>query len=86
MSHITRVYVDNDRESCTVCAACEAVAPEVFSLDDSTALVRAEVRVDGITSTNLDERSELDPAQREALDESIRDAAEVCPVEIIIFE
>ncbi len=79
---ITKVWIE---EGCIVCNACETTAPEVFSVTEETCKIRAEVRVDGQLSPNLDEQSPLSGTIGADLADQIQEAAEGCPVEVIKF-
>lgn len=80
---ITKVWIE---EGCIVCNACETTAPEVFSVTEETCKIRAEVRVDGQLSPNLDEKSPLSGTIGADLADQIQEAAEGCPVEVIKYE
>jgi ferredoxin len=54
----------------------------VFTLADGQAEIRADVRIDGMTSPNAHERAVLNAVGLE-YQESIREAAAGCPIEII---
>ncbi len=79
---ITSVWIE---EGCIVCNACETTAPEVFSVTEETCKIRGEVRADGQTTTNLDEKASLKGAIGSELADQIQEAAEGCPVEVIKF-
>ncbi|MDA3960930.1 MAG: ferredoxin [Planctomycetota bacterium] len=72
-------------EGCTACDACADACPEVFKVDhdEGTAVVIADARVDGKTSTNEAEKAALKGDLGSAQEESIQDAADGCPVGII---
>ena len=72
------VYIE---EGCICCQACVFTAPDFFSFPDDRALVTAEVRVDGITSSNINERSPIKPEYEDW--DLIKEAAAGCPVDII---
>lgn len=80
---ITKVWIE---EGCIVCNACETTAPEVFSVTEETCKIRAEVRIDGGFTPNLEEKSPLKPEIGVELADQIQEAAEGCPVEVIKFE
>ncbi len=80
---ITKVWIE---DGCIVCNACETTAPEVFSVTEETCKIRAEVRVDGASTPNLEERSALTGTIGQDLADQIQEAAEGCPVEVIKFE
>ncbi|MFM2092653.1 MAG: 4Fe-4S single cluster domain of Ferredoxin, partial [Planctomycetota bacterium] len=69
---------------CISCTACTTTCPEVFLIPagGDGAVVRGEVRRDGISSDNQAEGSPLRPVDA-ALADTIREAAEGCPVEVI---
>jgi len=56
---------------CIVCDACETTCPEVFNVTEDTCLIRPEA---------------MSPDFTKPLSESIIDAAEECPVDVIKFE
>lgn len=56
---------------CIVCDACETTCPEVFNVTDDTCLIRPEA---------------MSPDFTKPLSESIVDAAEECPVDVIKFD
>lgn len=81
---IARVWIE---PGCIRCSACAYSAPDIFRVPaNSDALVQGAARVDGIDSTNRDERSRLAPACARAHGGCIRDAVEGCPVGIIRVE
>ena len=61
---ISKVWIE---EGCTVCGLCEDICPDVFELDDDTAIVK-------------------EGADFSANEEDIKEAAESCPVEVILYE
>jgi ferredoxin len=74
-----KLKVTIDREDCTSCGACWDTCPEFFEQnpDDNFSQVVEEYRTGG------------NPGEGEApedLGESVREAAEACPVEIIHVE
>jgi len=79
---IKRVWIE---EGCIVCNACETTCPEVFSVTEETCKIRAEVRKDGLSDTNLDLKSPLSGSFGAELADQIIEAAEGCPVEVIKF-
>lgn len=79
MTTVARVWI---APGCICCQACVGHAPEVFAFPDDTAVVLGEVRCDGVTSQNADERSRLNAVGLE-YEDPIREAAAGCPVEII---
>jgi ferredoxin len=64
---VTKVWI---APGCIVCDACEAIAPKVFEVTDTTCLIRPEALVAGAL---------LDDGFR------IQEAAEACPVEVIKY-
>jgi len=78
-TEITAVWIDT---GCILCSHCVGACAEVFALGDDEAVVIGEVRTDGRTSSNRDERAPLDATGREH-QEGIRDAMQACPVAII---
>lgn len=72
-------------EGCLPCSACEASCPEVFAVPDDEAVVVAAARSDGIGDHNRERQAELTTAAS-ALWSSIEEAAQGCPVEVIILE
>jgi ferredoxin len=80
---IKRVWIE---EGCIVCNACETACSEVFLVTEDTCHIRGEARTDSATSTNLLEKSELRLELQGSLADSIEEAAEGCPVEVIKFE
>lgn len=80
---ILKVWVE---DGCTVCNECEEAAPEIFFVTDTTSIVKGTAREDGVEGRNEDEQSLLKAELREEWEEGIREAAAVCPVEIIKFE
>jgi len=80
---ITKVWIE---EGCIVCNACEAECADVFLVTDSTCVIKADVRVDGLETENREEMSELLPDYQASLESAIEAAAAGCPVEVIKFE
>jgi ferredoxin len=81
MNQVSHVWVE---AGCICCQACVTTLPEVFCFPDDRAEIRGEVRCDGRTSPNEDERSVLNAAGF-ALAKDIVEAAAGCPVEVIHF-
>ena len=79
MQDITHVWID---DGCISCQACVGTAPAVFSIPGDSAVVLAEVRVDGRTSRNDVEHSPLNAIGLE-LSADIEEAAAGCPIDII---
>ena len=80
---ITKVWIE---EGCIVCNACDAECPDVFLVTDTTCVIKAEVREDGLETENRDEMSALKAEYQESLEAAIEAAAGGCPVEVIKFE
>ncbi|MDR3670530.1 MAG: ferredoxin [Holophaga sp.] len=80
---ITKVWIE---EGCIVCNACEAECPDVFLVTDTTCVIKADVRVDGVESENRDEMAALKDEIGGAQEAAIEAAAAGCPVEVIKFE
>lgn len=80
---ITKVWIE---EGCIVCNACDAECPDVFLVTDTTCVIKADVRVDGLETENRDEMSDLKPEYQTSLEAGIEAAAGGCPVEVIKFE
>jgi ferredoxin len=76
---VTHVWIE---EGCITCGACEATCAAVFEVGSESSQIRGEVRADGRTSPNREERSALTPAaaQHEA---DMKAAASGCPMEVI---
>ena len=53
---ITKVWIE---EGCIVCNACDAECPDVFLVTDTTCVIKADVREDGLETENRDEMSAL---------------------------
>lgn len=81
MTTITTVWIES---GCINCHACEASAPDVFTLAGGDAEILGAVRVDHLTSTNEQERSPLNAVGLE-YEDAIREAAAGCALEIIRF-
>lgn len=80
---ITKVWIE---EGCIVCNACEAEAPDVFHVTDTSCNINGSVRKDGVDSENRDEMSELNDDVQTEHAESIIAAAAACPVEVIKYD
>ena len=80
---ITEVWIE---EGCIVCNACDAECPDVFLVTDTTCVIKADVREDGLETENRDEMSALKGEFQESLEAAIEAAAAGCPVEVIKFE
>ncbi len=79
MSAIRAVWID---VNCIGCNACANDLPTVFAQPEGRAEILASVRVDGCTSDNEAEKSELN-GQGQLLREEILEAAAGCPVDAI---
>ena len=77
---IFSVYIE---EGCITCDACEEAAPDVFEVTDDTCFIKPDVRVDGAFDRN-DTKSGLTQDVIENLSDDILDAADACPVDVII--
>jgi ferredoxin len=73
-------------EGCILCNACDAECPDVFQVSDSSCLIKASVREDGVEDENQAARSPLKAELRTSLEAGIKAAASACPVEVIKFE
>ena len=80
---ITKVWIE---EGCIVCNACEAECPDVFLVTDTTCVIKAEVRVDGLETENRDEQALLKDDLQSSLEAAIEAAAAGCPVEVIKYD
>ena len=80
MAAVVKVWID---EGCITCDACEDTFPEVFHVTDDSCFIRAEVRVDGGYDENRDSKSAVIPDFAAQL-EIIEEAADECPVDVII--
>jgi ferredoxin len=74
------VYIE---EGCITCDACEEAAPEVFEVTDDTCFIKSDVRLDGGFDRN-DSKSALKKEAIQTLSDDIFDAADGCPVDVII--
>ncbi|MHC5067773.1 MAG: ferredoxin [Planctomycetota bacterium] len=80
---VTKVWIE---EGCIVCNACETTCPEVFHVTEETCTILPDVREDGVESENREEKNPLKTEFGDELADQIEEAAEGCPVEVIIFE
>jgi len=80
---ITKVWIE---EGCIVCNACEAEFPDVFLVTDTTCVIKAEVRVDGLETENREEMAALKDEYHASLEAAIEAAAAGCPVEVIKYD
>ena len=77
---IFSVYID---EGCITCDACEEAAPDVFEVTDDTCFIKPTVRLDGGFDRNAGQ-SGLKPEISSSLSDDILDAADACPVDVIM--
>ena len=77
---IFSVYID---EGCITCDACEDVAPDVFEVTDDSCFIKPAARLDGGFDRNAGQ-SGLKPEIASSLSDDILDAADACPVEVIM--
>ena len=77
---IFSVYIE---EGCITCDACEEAAPEVFEVTDDTCFIRSDARIDGGFDRN-DTKSGLKKEVVDTYSDDILDAADACPVDVII--
>jgi len=80
---ITKVWIE---EGCIVCNACDAECPDVFLVTDTTCVIKADVREDGLETENREEMAALKAEYQTSLESAIEAAAGGCPVEVIKFE
>jgi ferredoxin len=73
-------------EGCIMCNACDAECPDVFLVTDSTCMIKADVREDGVESENRDEKAPLKAEFQASLADGVKAAAAGCPVEVIKYE
>ncbi|MEC9264101.1 MAG: flavodoxin domain-containing protein, partial [Candidatus Thermoplasmatota archaeon] len=78
---IFSVYIE---DGCIVCDACEEAAPNVFEVTDDTCFIKPDVRIDGGYDRNED-KSGLKAEVISAFSDDILDAADACPVDVIIL-
>ena len=78
---IFSVYIE---EGCITCDACEEAAPDVFEVTDDTCFIKPDARLDGGYDRNT-EKSGLKPDVVNTLADDIMDAADGCPVDVIIL-
>lgn len=78
---IFSVYIE---EGCITCDACEEAAPDVFEVTDDTCYIKPDARLDGGYDRNT-EKSALKPDVISTLADDIMDAADACPVDVIIL-
>ena len=78
---IFSVFID---EGCIVCDACEEAAPDIFEVTEDTCFIKPDARLDGGYDRNID-KSGLKPEVVSSLSDDIFDAADACPVDVIII-
>ncbi|MDP6885440.1 MAG: flavodoxin domain-containing protein [Candidatus Thalassarchaeaceae archaeon] len=78
---IVSVYIE---EGCITCDACEEILPEVFHVTDDTCFIHAEVRLDGGYDRN-EGKAGLKPETLASFEDELLDAADGCPVDVIII-
>ena len=78
---IFSVYIE---DGCITCDACEEAAPNVFEVTDDTCFIKPDVRIDGGYDRNED-KSGLKAEVISAFSDDILDAADACPVDVIIL-
>jgi len=71
-------------EGCITCDACEETLPEVFEVTEDTCFIKAESRVDGGHDCN-EGKAELKPEIIAEFHDDLLDAADGCPVDVIII-
>ncbi|MDE0913416.1 MAG: ferredoxin, partial [Candidatus Poseidoniales archaeon] len=71
-------------EGCITCDACEETLPEVFEVTEDTCFIKAESRVDGGQDCN-EGKAELKPEIIAEFHDDLLDAADGCPVDVIII-
>ena len=77
---IVSVYIE---EGCITCDACEETLPEVFHVTDDTCYIKADVRLDGGYDRN-EGKAGLKLETISQFEDDIFDAADGCPVDVII--
>lgn len=78
---IVSVYIE---DGCITCDACEEILPEVFHVTDDTCFIHAEVRLDGGYDRN-EGKAGLKPETLASFEDDLLDAADGCPVDVIII-
>jgi len=78
---IVSVYIE---DGCITCDACEEILPEVFHVTDDTCFINAEVRLDGGYDRN-EGKAGLKPETLASFEDDLLDAADGCPVDVIII-
>ena len=77
---IFSVFID---DGCIVCDACEEAAPDIFEVTEDTCFIKPDARLDGGYDRNVG-KSGLKPNVVSSLSDDIFDAADACPVDVII--
>ena len=77
---IFSVFID---DGCIVCDACEEAAPDIFEVTEDTCFIKPDARLDGGYDRNVG-KSGLKPDVVSSLSDDIFDAADACPVDVII--
>ena len=77
---IFSVFID---DGCITCDACEEEAPDIFEVTEDTCFIKPDARLDGGYDRNLG-KSGLKPDVVSSLSDDIFDAADACPVDVII--
>ena len=77
---IFSVFID---DGCIVCNACEEAAPDIFEVTEDTCFIKPDARLDGGYDRNVG-KSGLKPDVVSSLSDDIFDAADACPVDVII--
>ena len=77
---IFSVFID---DGCITCDACEEAAPDIFEVTEDTCFIKPNARLDGGYDRNVT-KSGLKPDVVSSLSDDIFDAADACPVDVII--
>jgi flavodoxin/succinate dehydrogenase/fumarate reductase-like Fe-S protein/ferredoxin len=77
---IFSVFID---DGCITCDACEEAAPDIFEVTEDTCFIKPDARLDGGYDRNI-AKSGLKPDVVSSLSDDIFDAADACPVDVII--
>ncbi len=77
---IFSVFID---DGCITCDACEEAAPDIFEVTEDTCFIKPDVRTDGGYDRDVG-KSGLKPEVVSSLSDDIFDAADACPVDVII--